>query len=210
MEKLFITAFGMSLIFAAQPGVIALESFRRGVQHGYSAALHVELGSLIGDATWAFVALLGASFLFHSDAIAIIFGIFGCLLLLYFAWDAWRSRGHIITTEDKPDTTSNAFIAGVMLSLSNPQNLTFWLGMSGIVIGLGFLDPRPEHLAVFFVGFMMAQLIWCFFFAALVSYSRGYLNARTMRIVNVVTTIVLGYLGVDLLIRTLQLLPELL
>ena len=58
MEVLFVSAFAMSLAFAVQPGVISFESLRRGLSHGWSAALHVELGSLVGDGVWAIIALL--------------------------------------------------------------------------------------------------------------------------------------------------------
>ena len=49
MTVLFLSAFAMSIAFAIQPGIIGFESLRRGVSHGWTAALHVELGSLLGD-----------------------------------------------------------------------------------------------------------------------------------------------------------------
>ena len=97
MEVLFISAFAMSLAFAAQPGVIGFESLRRGLTHGWSAALHVELGSLVGDGVWAIIALVGASVLFQNRVLTIILGLVGCALLLRFAWDAWlASRSDIL------------------------------------------------------------------------------------------------------------------
>ena len=58
-----------------------------------------------------------------------------------------------------------------MLSLSNPQNITSWVGMSGTIIGICFLNPEPKHLLIFFAGFVIAQVCWCFFFAAVSSIS---------------------------------------
>ena len=88
MEVLFVSAFAMSLAFAIQPGVIGFEALRRGIAHGWSAALHVELGSLLGDGVWAIIALLGASFLFQNRLLTLALGLFGCVLLLRFAKDA--------------------------------------------------------------------------------------------------------------------------
>ena len=79
----------------------------------------------------------------------------------------WASRQEVALAV-AGDGRSNHLVAGAMLSLSNPQNITFWLGMSGTIIGIGFLDPQPVHLLVFFVGFMTAQVCWCFFFATVV------------------------------------------
>lgn len=101
--------------------------------------------------------------------------------------------------------SANDFIAGAALSLSNPQNLTFWLGMSGTVISLGFLNPEPLHLLVFFIGFMTAQVCWCFFFAGLVGLGRQFLNQRFFRWVNLTCALILAWLGVQLLIGTLHL-----
>jgi chemosensory pili system protein ChpE/L-lysine exporter family protein LysE/ArgO len=89
--ELFFSAFVMSIAFAAQPGVITFESIRRGLARGWRAALHLEFGSLVGDATWAIIALIGVSFLFQHQLIALGLSLFGCGLLLRLAWDAWKA-----------------------------------------------------------------------------------------------------------------------
>lgn len=204
MLLLFLTAFAMSISFAVQPGVIGFESLRRGISHGWTAALHVELGSLVGDATWALIALLGASILFQNPVISLMLGLFGCGLLLKFAWEAWQASRSDMDISGANDDRSNHFVAGAMLSLANPQNITAWLGMSGTIIGLGFLNPQPMHLAVFFAGFMIAQVCWCFFFATVVEYGRRVLNQQVYRWINMTCAVFLAYLGVALLVQTLQ------
>ena len=200
----------MSIAFAVQPGVIGFESLRRGIAHGWTAALHVELGSLLGDGVWALVALLGASILFQNRLVTLALGIFGCALLLRFAWDAWRASRSDVEVKAAGDGRSNHLLAGAMLSLSNPQNITFWVGMSGTIIGIGFLDPEPIHLAVFFAGFMIAQVCWCFFFATVVEFGRRLLNQRMFRWINLGCAVFLGWMGGRLLLQTLQMSMELL
>ena len=204
MVVLFFTAFAMAITFAIQPGVIGFESLRRGISHGWTAALHVELGSLVGDGVWALIALLGASILFQNPVVTLLLGLFGCGLLLRFAWDAWQASRSDVDVSGGDDKQSNHFVAGAMLSLSNPQNITAWLGMSGTIIGLGFLNPEPIHLAVFFAGFMIAQVCWCFFFATVVEYGRRLLNQRLYRYINLTCAVFLAYLGVALLVQTIQ------
>ncbi len=203
MEALFVSAFAMSIAFAVQPGVIGFESLRRGLSHGWSAALHVELGSLLGDGVWALIALLGASLLFQNRVVTLILGLFGCLLLLRFAWDAWLASRQGVALAGAGDGRSNHLAAGAMLSLSNPQNITFWLGMSGTIIGVGFLNPQPIHLLVFFSGFMTAQVCWCFFFATLVEIGRRrLLNQRLFRYINLACALFLATTGIKLLLQT--------
>jgi threonine/homoserine/homoserine lactone efflux protein len=205
MVVLFFTAFAISISFALQPGVIGFEALRRGVAHGWSAALNVELGSLVGDATWAIIALLGASILFQNPIITLGMSLFGCVLLMRFAWEAWQASQSDIEFHEGQSTHGNHFVAGAMLSLSNPQNITGWLGMSGTIIGLGFLDPEPIHLVVFFAGFMIAQVCWCFFYATVVEYGRRLLTQRTYRWINITCAVFLAYLGVSLMVQTVQL-----
>ncbi len=205
MEVLFVSAFVMAITFAVQPGPIGFEALRRGISHGWGAALRVELGSLLGDGVWAILALLGASVLFQNRLITIVLGLFGCGLLLRFAWDAWRSSRADVAFAGGQDRRSNHLVAGATLSLSNPQNITFWVGMSGTIIGIGFLDPEPVHLLVFFAGFMIAQVCWCFFFATVVEIGRRrLLNQRLFRWINLACAAFLAYTGFRLLLQTAQ------
>lgn len=205
MEVLFVTAFALSLAFAVQPGVIGFEALRRGIAGGWSAALHVELGSLVGDAVWAALALLGASVLFQNRFVTLLLGLFGSGLILRFAWDAWRASRHDVEIAAGGNARGNHFVAGAVLSLSNPQNITAWLGMSGTIVGLGFLNPQPIHLLVFFSGFMIAQACWCFFFATAVEYGRRLLTQRIFRRTNLACALFLAYIGCQLFAQTLQL-----
>ncbi len=204
LEALFISAFAMSIAFAVQPGVIAFEALRRGIRHGFTAALHVELGSLLGDGVWAIIALLGASLLFQNRIVTLALGLFGCVLLLRFAWEAWQAARGDVVFATAGETKGNHLVAGAMLSLSNPQNITFWVGMSGTIIGIGFLDPQPIHLLVFFAGFMIAQVCWCFFFAAVVEFGRRLLSQRLFRYINLACAVFLALLGLTLLRQTLE------
>ena len=206
MEVLFFSAFALSLVFAVQPGVIGFEALRRGITGGWSAALHVELGSLVGDGVWAVLALLGASVLFQNRFVTLLLGLFGSGLILRYAWDAWRASRQDLDITLSGEARGNHFVAGAMLSLSNPQNITAWLGMSGAIIGLGFLDPQPIHLLVFFAGFMIAQVCWCFFFATVVEYGRRLLNPRIFRRINLACALFLAYLGCKLFAQTLNIL----
>ena len=206
MEVLFFSAFALSLVFAVQPGVIGFEALRRGITGGWSAALHVELGSLVGDGVWAVLALLGASVLFQNRFVTLLLGLFGSGLILRYAWDAWRASRQDLDITLSGEARGNHFVAGAMLSLSNPQNITAWLGMSGAIIGLGFLDPQPIHLLVFFAGFMIAQVCWCFFFATVVEYGRRLLNPLIFRRINLACALFLAYLGCKLFAQTLNIL----
>lgn len=205
MGTLFVSAFVMGLIFVATPGIITVEAVRRGLERGQNAALRLQFGSLVGDFTWALVALLGVSVLFQNRLTAIGLSLFGCFLIFRFAWDAYRASRKELALDGEHSTRQGHFAAGAALSLSNPQNLTFWLGMSGTIIGMGFLNPQPAHIAVFMSGYMLAAFLWCFVFAALVGLGRRLVNQRLFFWLNLICAVALFYFGVVLLFGTVQL-----
>ena len=206
MEALFYFRFLLCPIaFAVQPGVIAFEALRRGIRHGFTAALHVELGSLLGDGRLGDNRALGRVAAFPESYCNFGFGAFWLRLALALCLGGMASpaRGDVVFAT-AGETKGNHLVAGAMLSLSNPQNITFWVGMSGTIIGIGFLDPQPIHLLVFFAGFMIAQVCWCFFFAAVVEFGRRLLSQRLFRYINLACAVFLALLGLTLLRQTLE------
>src|SRR2546423_3713334 len=69
MFLLFLSAFGLGLAFCAPPGAVTAEALRRGLARGFRPALLMQLGSLIGDAPWAALALTGAAWLAQPSAL---------------------------------------------------------------------------------------------------------------------------------------------
>ena len=57
--SLFLSSFILAIAFCAPPGVITAETVRRGAARGFLPALFVQFGSLVGDTTWAIIALTG-------------------------------------------------------------------------------------------------------------------------------------------------------
>src|SRR5690349_16617115 len=86
--SLFISSFFLAIAFCAPPGVITAETVRRGAARGFVPALFVQLGSLVGDTTWALIALTGLAFLVQNNMAKIVLSLIGMLLMLKLAWDA--------------------------------------------------------------------------------------------------------------------------
>jgi chemosensory pili system protein ChpE len=49
--SLLIAAFLLGLVFNAAPGAVFAETVRRGATGGFRAALALQVGSLVGDAS---------------------------------------------------------------------------------------------------------------------------------------------------------------
>jgi chemosensory pili system protein ChpE len=168
MTLLFVSAFVLGLIFNAAPGAVFAETVRQGLRGGYRSALAVQLGSLVGDATWAALGLAGLGLLLEVAPLRVPIGIASVAYLLYFSVDAWRQAGREFRLDAKPaaDSRRRALRSGMTLSLTNPQNLAYWAAIGSAMGALGVHTPQPVDYAVFFAGLMAASVLWCFVCAA--------------------------------------------
>lgn len=209
MTGLVLAAFGLGLALCAPPGVVFAETVRRGLVRGFRAALGVQMGSLVGDGTWAALALGGAALLAQQWLLRSVLGAVGVTLLLYLAWkalrDAWRphapaerAAGTPLGGATGPVAVRGDFAIGAALSLSNPFNIVFWLGVGGGVLSAYVAEPYAVHYLAFFGAFLAACVVWGTLMAALVAYGRRFLDGYLFRVVNAVCGLALLYFAAGL------------
>src|SRR5258708_1021603 len=92
--SLFISSFILAIAFCAPPALITAETVRRGAARGFIPGLFLQFGSLVGDTTWAIIALTGLAFLVQNNVARIILSLIGILLMLKLAWDALKEARH--------------------------------------------------------------------------------------------------------------------
>ena len=169
MTTLFISAFLLGLIFNAAPGAVFAETVRQGVRGGYRPALAVQLGSLVGDALWAVLGLVGIGLLLQLDWLRWPIGVAGTLYLLWLARDAWRAASvEFLVAGDAGVTQRSATRAGVLLSVTNPQNIAYWAALGSAMGAVGVHEPSATDYGIFFAGFMVSSVVWAFVCAAIV------------------------------------------
>lgn len=169
MIALFISAFLLGLIFNATPGAVFAETVRQGVHGGFRPALAVQVGSLVGDALWAMLGLVGIGLLLQLEWLRLPIGIAGVVYLLWLARDAWRAAGREFSLQLSGEAQhQRALKAGVMLSVTNPQNVAYWAAIGSAMGAVGVQSPTPADYGTFFAGFMASSVLWCFVCAAIV------------------------------------------
>jgi chemosensory pili system protein ChpE len=206
MNTLLISSFILAISFCAPPGVITAETVRRGATRGFVPALFVQFGSLVGDTTWAIIALTGLAFLIQNDVARTILSLTGILLMIKLAWDALKDARHGNGLDVSSATSTRGdFASGAFLSLGNPMNIVFWTGLGTTVFASIAGGPQPVHFAIFFAGFLAGAIVWCFVMAGLVAWGRRFMTPNFFRWVNLTCGLVLGYfafqLGLQLVIN---------
>ena len=170
MTSLLLAAFVLGLLFNAAPGAVFAATVKQGVRGGFRPALAVQLGSLAGDALWAVLGLLGVGLLLQLDAIRVPVGLAGVAYLLWLSLVSWRSANEEFTVDEghAPDASGEALRSGVVLSLTNPQNIAYWAALGSAMGVVGIAEPTTGDYALFFAGFMLSSIVWSFACAALV------------------------------------------
>ena len=135
--------FGLAL--AAPPGPMNAIIAEESVVGGWLAGFRAGLGAMIADVVFFGLAVLGvASIVEQRSGLRAAMVTVGGVLMLYFAIDAARN----VRTTLAPDTSSGdqagrGFEKAVVLGLTNPFQILFWL-----TVGVGLLDPgRIDVLA---------------------------------------------------------------
>lgn len=196
-----VLAFGLGVVFNAAPGAVFTESLRRGMRGGSRAALAVQLGSLVGDATWAVLGLAGVGAIFLIDGVRVPLMMVGALLTLGLGLmslrDAIRSpsmTGHT----DVPDTdlARSGLRVGAALSLTNPMNVVYWGGAAAAVAGAVGEEPSWASMGTFFAGFFVASLLWCWVWVGAIALFRRAVPARGVQAVEILCGVALAGLGV--------------
>jgi len=173
MTTLFVAAFFLGLVFNAAPGAVFAETIRQGVRGGYRPALAVQLGSLVGDALWAILGLVGIGLLLQLDGLRWPIGIFGVAYLLWLARDSWQAADQEFSIARSDGdrglvTPKTALRSGMLLSISNPQNVAYVAALGTAMGSIGLHKPTAADYGIFFAGLMAASVAWAFICAALV------------------------------------------
>lgn len=196
MLTIFFYALIFGFVFCLSPGAVLAETLRRGLLHGFTPALLVQFGSLVGDAVWAVIGLTGIALLIQHDAVRVPLTV---VCALYLAWlgvrslvDAWHlpQPGSALAS-----TRKNALAVGAAISLANPKNIVYWGALGSALSGIVGTTPSHGQTLMFFAGFMLASILSCFLIAALVNLLRQNASPTWQRISYAACGLVLIYLA---------------
>lgn len=177
MLTLFFAAAALGLIFNAAPCAVFAETVREGIRGGFRSAFAVQIGSLVGDATWAILGLGGVGLLLQMEVLQIPVAIAGAAYLLWLSWESWSSADQEFSVDAQSGGScrKRALRAGAVLSLTNPQNVAYWVALGSAMGAVGVSNPTLTDYGMFFAGFMAASVAWAFICAAIVD--RVFRNA---------------------------------
>jgi threonine/homoserine/homoserine lactone efflux protein len=126
--------FGLAL--AAPPGPMNAIIAEESVVRGWVAGAVAGLGAMTADIVFFVLAFIGvATIVEEFQALRAAMIAVGGVLMLYFALDAAQSAQTTLTGTDTVDD-SRGFQKALVLGLTNPYQILFWL-----TVGIALLEP---------------------------------------------------------------------
>ncbi|THD45444.1 MAG: LysE family translocator [Bradyrhizobium sp.] len=181
---LFGAFVAASVLLALTPGPDMAFFLTRTLRDGRSCGFAALAGALSGVVVHTFAAALGLSALIAASARAYdAVKIAGALYLLYLAWAALRHGATLkFETGGAPGGLRSAYLAGLLINLTNPKIILFFVTFLPQFIDVG--DPNPS--ARFFVLGFSFILIGGAINAAMIAVAGRFVaaaraNPRAMR-----------------------------
>jgi len=202
MLILFLAAVVLSLIFCATPGAVNTQALRVGVTGGFRRAFGVEMGSIVGDMSWAVIALIGLAVVWDNSAARVVLGIVGGAFLLYLAYQGFMDFRNKEIAEGEVPKGHTDLITGVIMSFANPFQIPFWIGIGSSSIAVIMSEPKPLDFVVFYVGYFVGAVIWGTAYSALIGHGRRYVTPKLFRTLSLICAAVLLYFALNLLYST--------
>ncbi|MEZ9446196.1 LysE family translocator [Vibrio splendidus] len=133
-----IALFVAMLLSAAIPGPSVLAVLSRSLSYGWKQGLLVVLGVLIADYIFIFLALSGLTALASAmGEFATVIKYVGVAYLFWLAYTTWTSDvSESSSTSSEQGTKASSVIIGLLMTVSNPKAILFYMGFFPAFIDL--------------------------------------------------------------------------
>lgn len=164
ITTIFVTALLMGFSGAVMPGPLLTVNIHESYQRGFWTGPLLILGHGILELFLLIGLILGLDSILKTPIFQNSIAIIGGAVLLWMAWgmlkDSWQGNLSLDLEDSEQKARSlNPIIAGIVVSLSNPYWSLWWA-----TIGLTYVSQALQKgflaLAAFYIGHIMADLIW--------------------------------------------------
>ncbi|MDM9623519.1 LysE family transporter [Rhizobium sp. S96] len=192
MLLLFLKGALLGVIITAPLGPIGMLCINRTLEHGFLAGFSCGLGTAVGDASYALVAVTGiAVFAETMSAATLPLAIGGGVLLL---WLGYRGLTHdpVRAADVRTGRLMGTTLATFLLTISNPATI---LSFGALFAGFGLTEEtRRFSSAVIVGGVFLGSLAWWLFLSGTVNLARNKLPRDfTTKVVRGTSYLLIGF-----------------
>lgn len=189
--------FGMLLQLAIGP--MCLLVFNTAKNAGFMIAMSLVLAIALIDSFYILLASLGVSKFLNKSKLKKVFSIISAIILVIFGLNI--SLGifgiNLIPSLNVTPTTTNIFLQGIILTLSNPITIIFW----GSVLTTKIIEDNltKSRLFIFSTGLISATLIFLTSVAILGTILSEFITSDISNVLNLIVGILIVIMGIKML-----------
>jgi len=201
--KIFINGFSLGMILQLSIGPVCLYVFKSATEKGFFYSELIIIGVFLVDAFYIFWALFGISTFLKNENTKIILKIFGFIILLIFGVNIILSE--IIKMNLIPSINilnnnfSNPFFSGLLLTLSNPLTIIFWIGIfSAKIIEKNY---SKKEIIIYGLGALIPTILFLSIIVILGIIIKTFLPQIIISLLNILVGLMIIYFSIRILIK---------
>jgi threonine/homoserine/homoserine lactone efflux protein len=178
---IFVSSFVIAMSGALMPGPLLTVTISESSRRGFITGPLLVAGHALLELGLVIALLLGLAPLLQQPAVFVATALIGSVILFWMAFGMFRSLPSLhLSWERDQKRRNHPLISGILMSVANPYWIIWWA-----TIGLGYILYSRRFgfwgIAFFFVGHILADLVWYSLVAAAVAGGRHFLTDRLYR-----------------------------
>lgn len=201
----------VALTGALIPGPMLTFTIRKSRKQKF-AGIFILLGHAVAEFILILILLAGASLLLQNLIISTLIRIIGGIFLIIFGFLVIRDTAKVdpnldfnLKDDDVKGYKGNSFIGGIIVSVSNPYWIIWWVSVFGLTFWsrFGIVFPTPLELVVFFIGHELGDIIWYLPISIFAYLGGKSLNPKIYKYILIVCAGFMIAFGIYLILNTL-------
>jgi threonine/homoserine/homoserine lactone efflux protein len=181
LTTIFFSSFVIALSGALMPGPLLTVTISESSRRGFIMGPLLIAGHSLLELGLVIALLLGLAPFLQQPAVFVATAIVGSAILFWMAFGMFRSLPFLrLSWEPDQKRRNHPLVSGILMSVANPYWIIWWA-----TIGLGYILYSSRFgfwgIVFFFVGHILADLVWYSLVAAAVAGGRHFLTDRLYR-----------------------------
>ncbi len=202
MFKSFIDGFLLGAGAAMPIGPINILIINEALT-SYRNAVLIGTGAMSADTTYLLSILLGIMDPLKSNNKPLsLVGAIGSMFLLYLSYKIFKSRNTIHNENPNSQTPTGiikSYTKGYSLTLLNPYTIGFWLSVAA------YVTTKNLNVIYAVAGLLTSITMWITLMPFAVHKTKSILPSRSLKLINVISSLVLLFFGISMLIASISL-----
>ena len=181
LVTIFFSSFVIALSGALMPGPLLTATIGESAQRGFKVGPLLVLGHGILELVLLLALLFGLAPLLQRQDVFVVIATAGGAILLCMALGMFRTLPGLSLSSNTETAGGNPLIiSGALLSIANPYWILWWA-----TIGFGYILYCQKFgvwgISIFFIGHILADLVWYSAVSMAVGKGRHFLSDRLYR-----------------------------